>query len=95
MTTSPSKEDLDAYRERLGAAYAALDAAGASVDLARDDVEEARDAASTAFGTPEATSIFSDAISDCTLAARAIADAVDALPPLDEDDGKEEGGANS
>jgi hypothetical protein len=89
--TSPSKEDLAAYRAALGAAYAALDEAKTDIDLALDDVQAARDEARSLYGTPEATSVFSNAIADIHLAARAIADAIDGLPALDEGDVEEEG----
>jgi hypothetical protein len=90
MTTSPSKENLAAYEAALASAYTALDAAGASVDLARDDVETTRDEAHAIYGAPEVSNIFSDALSNLNLAARAIADAIEALPALDEDDAEEE-----
>jgi hypothetical protein len=88
---APAPEDLAAYEAALAAAYAALDEAKTDVDLALDAVEAARDEARRMYGTPEATSIFSGAISNIHLAARALADAIDALPALDENDvGREE-----
>ena len=89
MTASFSKEDLDAYREALGAAYATLDEASTHTDLARDDIERARDEARSAYGTAEATSVFNNALASIKLAARAITDAIVELPPLDEGDGEE------
>jgi selenocysteine lyase/cysteine desulfurase len=90
---SPPKESLEAYEGALGRAYAAFDEAKTTADLALDAVEEARDEARSLYGTPEATSIFSDAISDAKRAAKAFADAINALPALDENDVTEEEGS--
>jgi hypothetical protein len=86
MAASPSKEDVAAYQAALGAAYAAIDAAKTDVDFALDDVETARDEARSIYGTSDATSAFNGAIADLHLAARAIADARNNLPSLDEND---------
>ena len=91
---NPGLEDLAAYREALGRAYAALDEAKTDVDFALDDVQATRDEARRVFGTPEATSGFSNVLSDLHLVARAIADAMDALPPLDEGAADEGSGAS-
>lgn len=86
MAASPSKEDLAAFHEALAASYTALDELKTDVKSALDDVQAARDEARSLFGTPEATSVFGNALSNIHLAGRAIADAIDALPALDEDD---------
>jgi hypothetical protein len=84
MTSAPSKESLNAYEAALGAACARLDDARNGIDEALEEIEKAKDEARSLYGTPEATSIFSDAISGAKRAAKAIADAIDALPALDE-----------
>jgi hypothetical protein len=84
MKPSFSKEDLEAFNELLGAAYATLDEASSSVDSAHDDVQAARDEARALYGTSEATSSFNSPLADIKLAARAIADAIAGLPPLEE-----------
>jgi hypothetical protein len=95
VNRNPAPEDLAAYEAALASAYAALDEAKTDVDFALEDVEGARDEARRVFGTPEATSAFSNAIADIHLAGRALADAIDALPALDENDvGREEDSAS-
>jgi hypothetical protein len=89
MTASVSKEDLEAVNTKLAVAYAALDEAKSGVDLAIDDVQAARDEARRVFGTPEATSSFSNPLANAHLAARALADAIAELPALDEGDVEE------
>ena len=91
---SPAPEDLAAYEAALRAAYEKLDEAKTDVDLALDDVQSARDEARGMYGTPEASSIFGKAIADIHLAGRVIADAIDALPPLDEGMADKGGGAS-
>jgi hypothetical protein len=90
MLTSPSAEDLEAFNERLAAAYATLDEAKTCVEAGLDAVEETRDEARRIFGTPEATSAFGNVLSDIHLAARTIASAIAGLPALDEGDANEE-----
>jgi hypothetical protein len=90
MTPSPSNKDLDAYRERLAAAYATLDEAKTGVEAGLDAVEGARDEARKLHDTATATNIFNNILADIHLAARALTDAIAGLPPLDET-GVEEG----
>ena len=88
---TPSKEDLAAYEAALADAHAAIDTAKTAADFALDDVQAARDEARKTYDTSTATRIFSDVIRDINLAARALRDAIDGLPALDEGDGEEEG----
>ena len=89
MGTSPSKEDLAAYREALGAAYAALNEAAAQTAYAHDHVEAASDETRRMYGTDAATSAFADALLATSDANLAVINAIDALPPLDEEDSDE------
>jgi hypothetical protein len=86
MTTSPSKEDLDAYREALGAAYATIDEAKTHVETARERIEEAKDEARRLFDPSTAAGIFNGVLSDADLADRAIVDMIDGMPALEEED---------
>ena len=90
MLPPPSAENLEAFNERLAAAYATLDDAKICVEAGLDAVEETRDEARRICGTPEATSAFGNVLSDIHLATRALNDAIDALPPLNESANKEE-----
>ena len=89
MADHPTKEELTAYNECLAFALRSIDEAKTHVEYAHDSVEAARDAARTAFGTAGATSAFGNTLSDLALATRAIADARDGLPALDEGDGED------
>jgi len=90
MKSSFSKEDLGAFNEMLGAAYATLDEASTHIDSAHDDVQATRDEAVRLYGTGEATGAFNGALHAIAEAGRAIADATAALPEIGEEDDVEE-----
>lgn len=86
MAASISKEDLDAYTEALAAAYRTLEAVGTRIGNAHDDVERAADEARRNHDPATATRLFQAVLADIGLADRAIGDAQDGLPPIDEGD---------
>jgi hypothetical protein len=78
-----SREDLAVFNRRLASAYTAIELAKRNTELAGDAVESARDAAGKI--APESISAF-DAVSDnIGSAARRLAAAIDALPPLPDE----------
>ena len=88
MKAPPAKETLAVYEAALGAAYTLLDEMRNGIDDARDEIERAKDAARELYDPSSAASIFNGVLAGVDLAARAIVDAIDDLPAIDEGSGE-------